>query len=394
MIPPRVCLTTERPLVTLLPYVSKLSTLAWILAVCWSKVLSVMARPTLTELSEQRLLGPLTTTFTEPPNCNIYVYGLWRGQHCSRNTPVDFFLCWPPVTATIPDPPFSGLGYYSPGLICPDGYTSACATTVSSDSASDNASVIQKAASSTDLPEFSFRFPPSTIGERAVGCCTTGFSCAYDPMFHAQTCLATSPLNVWTGICESDNIVSITTTVAFVSMQSGQATTIGTGYTLSAPLFQLNYQLSDLSNVPTTINAASTHVQTSASVQGPIPTVSPTASATLPSATSPPSPLPLGAMIAISTVIALTVIGLIFGLTMFIFRKRRTERWKKSSAINKERPELPSSWSMYPVEAGGHARAELVSSEHRRELPVCGAIGELSAEPWPELDSKPADGPQ
>ncbi len=41
----------------------------------------------------------------------------------------DDLSCWPPVLTQIvgtPRHPFLGLGFYSPGLACPTGYTTAC----------------------------------------------------------------------------------------------------------------------------------------------------------------------------------------------------------------------------------------------------------------------------
>ena len=105
-------------------------------------------------------LGPLTTTFTPAPSCSVNIYRAddpsiaWQGQECSSGNPNDATQCWPTATVSAPQPPFFGWGFYSPGLICPQGYTVACTT------------------ASNPAGAFSFQFPllPS---ETAVGCCPT-----------------------------------------------------------------------------------------------------------------------------------------------------------------------------------------------------------------------------
>lgn len=108
-------------------------------------------------------LGPLTTTFTPPPACTINVAGCatcavaYQGQECLTSIgAADATTCWPPTSAgaSSVSPPFLGRGFYSPGLICPSGYTSACSAT---------------AGGSSAWPvEY-----PLNYGETAVGCCPT-----------------------------------------------------------------------------------------------------------------------------------------------------------------------------------------------------------------------------
>src|ERR1700712_444113 len=99
----------------------------------------------------RRNLGPLTTTFKAPDYCNNIVvnsncpacdYG-WQAQTCANRgvVPVDDSACWPVRTADPPTitggPALHGWGFYSPGIICPSGYTSACASTVGQDEGFD-----------------------------------------------------------------------------------------------------------------------------------------------------------------------------------------------------------------------------------------------------------------
>lgn len=83
------------------------------------------------------MLGPLTTSWSIPSRCSVnYVncetcIEAFRGQHCvtSGGTgPVeDDIGCWPPAASlNQATHPFLGLGFYSPGLACPTGYTTAC----------------------------------------------------------------------------------------------------------------------------------------------------------------------------------------------------------------------------------------------------------------------------
>jgi hypothetical protein len=84
-------------------------------------------------------LGPLTTTHSLPSSCAVAVQECstctqaWQGQTCfGQSTGVaDNADCWPPRTPSVstPPPPLNGWGFYSPGLACPAGMTSACSAT-------------------------------------------------------------------------------------------------------------------------------------------------------------------------------------------------------------------------------------------------------------------------
>jgi hypothetical protein len=81
-------------------------------------------------------LGPLTSTFTPPPDCTtaLLLYGGdstgYLGYNCITidgqlwSQPAE--ACRPSRTVGIPPKDF---GFFSPGLICPTGYTSACTAT-------------------------------------------------------------------------------------------------------------------------------------------------------------------------------------------------------------------------------------------------------------------------
>jgi hypothetical protein len=118
--------------------------------------------------SSRTILGPLTTTFSAPATCTVGQRACstcnyaWQAQTCysagaggSETYGVkDATQCWPPTSSGLPEPtpPLWGWGFYSPGLICPTGYTSACSATAGS--------------ALTWTPEWSL-----AAGETAVGCC-------------------------------------------------------------------------------------------------------------------------------------------------------------------------------------------------------------------------------
>lgn len=115
------------------------------------------------------ILGPLTTTFTPRPACTQVATSCdtcleaWQAQTCSGIGNSLAFLqddasCWPPLSGEAAASQFTlpllGYGFYSPGLICPSGYTSACSAT---------------AGGASDWHvEYSM-----VAGETAVGCCPT-----------------------------------------------------------------------------------------------------------------------------------------------------------------------------------------------------------------------------
>jgi hypothetical protein len=140
---------------------------------------AITASPT----SPRALLGPLTKSYTPPQICLTFAqasYGptAWAGQGCSTGNPVDTSSCWPPAFVSAPAAPYYGWGFYSPGLICPSGYSSACST------------ALEKSGSSPSsfAQPFSFQFP-LVPGETVVGCCPTYVVRSFDRapnLFHTH----------------------------------------------------------------------------------------------------------------------------------------------------------------------------------------------------------------
>lgn len=126
---------------------------------------NAMATPTqdvTTVYQTRNILGPLTTVFTAPEECTFAgIVGdaltlAYRAQTCAGERLEDASACWPQATAAAPlnSPPYNGWGFYSPGISCPAGHTSACFATQGSHTGWDMQFAMD-------------------AGETAVGCCPT-----------------------------------------------------------------------------------------------------------------------------------------------------------------------------------------------------------------------------
>ncbi|ETS80134.1 hypothetical protein PFICI_07663 [Pestalotiopsis fici W106-1] len=220
-------------------------------------------------------LGPLTTPFVAPSYCNDVIskcdnctYG-WLAQTCDgdgRKSQIDDSACWPPTAfyARSTSQPFAGWGFYSPGTICPSGYTPSCSST----------------AGQADPQAFDFQFSLSLL-ETAVGCCPTGFTCTHTWDSNIQTCLAIlSSTSIRTGICNGQGATSVaymyktlpSTISTTVSLSDGTdfitSSSVIDKYTVYAPLFQLVHKSSDLTGSPTVSTATILPTSTSNTTGG------------------------------------------------------------------------------------------------------------------------------
>ncbi|KAI1484186.1 hypothetical protein F4774DRAFT_416169 [Daldinia eschscholtzii] len=254
-----------------------------------------------------RLLGPLTTTWTQPPACSIAVgacstcYSGWQAQTCGGNDTVrDAPSCWPPRTlgAMTPPQPLFAWGIYSPGLVCPQGYATACS---------------YNGAKKTG--DFNFYFSPQE-SETVVGCCPSGYGCSR----HAagQTCITTlTSTTVPTVTCESGTsahfeYVSIPYAVADVSTMKIIST-----FTVLAPLFQLNYQASDLpSTTEEAIRTSTNSIASTSTLQGLPPQTSPAEASNRPPGLSTGAQAAIGCGITLGIIISVTI-------AFFLFRSKR-----------------------------------------------------------------------
>ncbi|KAI1735109.1 hypothetical protein F4680DRAFT_435998 [Xylaria scruposa] len=187
-------------------------------------------------------LGPLTTA-TWTYSCTEVIQQCgncdegWAAQTCMSGVVTDNKYCWPPTAANVP--PTSGAligwGVYSPGIVCPGGYTSAAAATHGGTS------------------DFDFQFP-LTAGETAIGCCPKG---GFSPILDVnsrQTCVQFKPTTSFlVGSCGNNGPAYTPFTVG-----GTLNSTTYNSFSVSAPFFQAVYQASDLP-------ASSTHTQSSSS---------------------------------------------------------------------------------------------------------------------------------
>ncbi|KAF2474040.1 uncharacterized protein BDR25DRAFT_216579, partial [Lindgomyces ingoldianus] len=198
-------------------------------------------------------LGPLTTTFTPPAHCTRPVVGCttcssaWAAQSCFSYNPtskgaMDDTACWPKATSYPRAPPLAGLGFYSPGLLCPTGYTSACSA-ASRAPGDDLRTVIDNNGPVSN----SFQFP-LIAGETAVGCCPTGFTCTPYTQYGWQTCHAViSSTRLDAFACDGGTSRDMSSfSLPFQVGAKTNAVTVST-VDIWAPLIQLNWQKTDRS---------------------------------------------------------------------------------------------------------------------------------------------------
>ncbi|KAL7910726.1 hypothetical protein GGI35DRAFT_321595 [Trichoderma velutinum] len=216
------------------------------------------------------LLGPLTTTWTMPESCSIYMPPCstcnqgFRGQSCnaiSDGRVQDNTACWPPAKPGIASPtwPFVGWGFYSPGIACPSGYMTACSAVYG------------------QRPQWDIQFT-LVSSETAVGCCPTGFACAN---INGNTCIATaSDTAVPTAFCDGTKLIdsatesfphAITITQTDTASNTVDVETSSLTMVLYAPMFQINFQASDLpastTTASSTLSTATTRTTSSTSKQ-------------------------------------------------------------------------------------------------------------------------------
>ncbi|KAF1957617.1 hypothetical protein CC80DRAFT_392581, partial [Byssothecium circinans] len=234
-------------------------------------------------------LGPLTTAFALPSHCSrVAISGTnaIRGQTCrakGTGTAEDDTGCWPRATAyptaAVGASSVQGLGFYSPGVMCPTGYATACSQVIATGAAPQ--------VTGAPVPNFAFQFP-LIAGETAIGCCPGGYQCAMQG--GAQTChqIATSTaLDAMT--CEGAVIKNLDAFQVPFTAEGKQVQKVD----MWAPLIQINHMLTDLP-ASTSIIVTPTPSSTPASSTA---TVMTNASATDP---EPAPPMPTGAKVGIA----------------------------------------------------------------------------------------------
>ncbi|CAI7615370.1 unnamed protein product [Penicillium pancosmium] len=234
-------------------------------------------------------LGPLATPYVYPLSCTpaflaceVCTVAI-QAQACGELSFANGIECWPSPSIEV-DSTRLPSGFYSPGISCPVGYTSACWST------------------NGGHAEFIFDATPSA-SETAVGCCPSGFTCTHltskdvcngigctsiatddDSSFQkcvsiarsteynprlcitgastpvernlpgnvtiTATYLTKSTMFVTVKIAEDDDSTStiVSTLVKGPYITSTQITTSIPSISVFAPMVQLVHQLSDLSN--------------------------------------------------------------------------------------------------------------------------------------------------
>lgn len=298
----------------------------------------------------RNVLGPLTTVFTPDPTCVTPMAGYcksqscvaWEGQVCTalprwNNTfgAMDQSSCWPPYTsgAVTTDVAVTGYlggwGFYSPGLSCPAGSTSACTATADNPTGGD----------------FTFQFP-LTAGETAVGCCPTSFSCMLDAMGR-NTCQRTVRSTLF-------EVVTCGGGLAPGTALKTWAATYTTCLSIYAPLIQINWRAADLPAM-----------STSMSIMAIQPTDSSETSTPTPPSTSAPSRLSNGAYVGIGIGAALgglIVLGGVVGGAILLWRRRRDRDGREegersgSAELDSDQSPPPLGSDMYEVSESPRTR--------------------------------------
>ncbi|KAJ4353895.1 uncharacterized protein N0V89_005625 [Didymosphaeria variabile] len=196
-------------------------------------------------------LGPLTTVFVPPPYCSRAALAGSQavlGQSCNpvddkTASAADDTGCWPRATAypSAAKLKLAGLGFYSPGLTCPQGHYSAC-TAIST-------SIGQTAAPPQVTGNFQF---PLAAGETAIGCCPTGYTCGANGGF--QTCHQVATQTSFDAMTCSG--LSGSNLDGFQVPMTMNGETVAT-MDLYAPMFQINHMATDLPKTTSEASATS-----------------------------------------------------------------------------------------------------------------------------------------
>ncbi|OTB03196.1 hypothetical protein M426DRAFT_12783 [Hypoxylon sp. CI-4A] len=197
-------------------------------------------------------LGPLTAAWTPPSSCTI-PFNFCTDSECtgifgatcartyeddctdSRASCTSSFTyvgyddpdCWPPRSSSISLPTdilLSGWGYYSPGILCPAGHTSACFATAG--------------GHSDWQPQI-----PLQSDETAAGCCPSSFVCGISDGI--PTCINTARASSGFAMtCVSTGSAFEPQTIPTTITSGTEEITINSR-TLYAPLIQINWKATD-----------------------------------------------------------------------------------------------------------------------------------------------------
>ncbi|GAB1316491.1 Osmotin, thaumatin-like protein (Fragment) [Madurella fahalii] len=270
------------------------------------------------------VLGPLTTTFTPPAPCSVAV-GLcetcdvaWWGQTCAPRTVQDDPSCWPAPTvgAVSPEQMLLGWGFYSPGVICPAGYTSACTAV----------------AGQTTGWKHQFVMEPE---ETFIGCCPTGFKC---DNLRGQTCISgVRSTELPTLSCDAGSTVNF----GFTTLPNPSANV--SVLNLFAPMIQLAWKESDLSSLTTSTSSATS---SSGTPSNSSPTTS-AATATQDAQTGSrdaSNDLSIGAIAGIAVGAAVLFLAIV-AAAVYVWRRRRSQMGGSALSDGSSRSTAPPGYT-------------------------------------------------
>jgi hypothetical protein len=250
---------------------------------------------------------PLTTTFTAPADCS----GLYQPS-------LGVFMV-DPMTSCLPSGfDVSSTAYFSPGVICPSGYVSACHDT-------------RGVSTITTVTCCPFR------DEMSLSCVNTvGLADAWSTLFCTWTAGPTTSVSV---TLSADAGTTSTSAVTFSGNQGFNA------YGVRMVFESSDIASSTPSSAPKT-NAANTTPST--------PSTAPTTSAT---GSSPPSKGTSAGTIAAAVIVPLVVLAAAGGI--FLWWRRQRNR-KTAHSVGQEVSDIPPKWY--------NTQSELPAEERRNEL--------------------------
>ncbi|PGH19382.1 hypothetical protein AJ80_04023 [Polytolypa hystricis UAMH7299] len=172
-------------------------------------------------VSTRTTLGPLTTIFTQPPNCSVLDLGILSSSHTYARPAISCHplprenghllynepSCFPPGLGShfISHDQYATMAFYSPGLHCPHDFTSACALTRVSDD------TITKGFRLADRKIWNQLW----VNETAVGCCLRGYKCDEEDFLYCTS--HAPPDETLIGISYSSANCAVTTTSLVVT---------------------------------------------------------------------------------------------------------------------------------------------------------------------------------
>ncbi|KAI9663554.1 MAG: hypothetical protein M1831_002563 [Alyxoria varia] len=316
----------------------------------------------------RNVLGPLTTTFTAPPECSTLrgdgiiatrELAFARSQTCTdAEQPVDAPTCWPHLNIPYPSPrSLRGLGLYSPGLHCPVGHTTACSRV--------QAEPTQASRGRSRKPADDFKFEFDLFaGETGAGCCPIGYDCANNAGGAGQTCIRIATSTTLTQKpCGTDKPDPIA--LPLTTDDAGKPITVERA-TLFAPLIQLAWKQSDmeLARTKPTPSPNSTNFTTTSQSSN----------------NTPPGSI-AGAVVG--AILGFIALAAAFFYLLHRIRKRRKAREDSQNGDEKnwEKAELAvdgQTLPMKPVEMFAEHRQELMADQIY-ELPADNSVAMSSA---------------